>query len=182
MASDDFTLAPPPGPRCIDCGKPLVWSRGPGRRPKRCPEHARERERHRERQRTPEYRQRERERQRTPEYRERQRERRREHRRTPEYRRRERNAKAGRYRNLLVRLIVRQGALCALCGNRLPEDAADIHVDHVVPVARGGTSDPENLQAVCAVCNLRKGAGGNPPPRDFLTAPAEESNYRAPDE
>lgn len=81
-----------------------------------------------------------------------------------------------------MRLIVRQGALCPLCKTRLPEDAADIHVDHVVPVARGGTSDLENLQAVCAACNMRKGAAGNPPPRDFLTAPDEVSNYRAPDE
>ena len=59
-----------------------------------------------------------------------------------------------RGRNLLVRLIVRQGALC---GNRLPEYAADIHVDHIVPVSKGSTSDPENLQAVCANCNQRKG-------------------------
>lgn len=155
MASDD--LAPPPGPQCIDCGKPLRWSPGVGRCPKRCPEHARERTR--EHRRNPEYRERDRERRRTPEYRERQRE-----------RDRERNAKAVRRRKLLVPLIVRQGALCALCGNRLPEDAADIHVDHIVPVARGGTSDPENLQAVCAGCNLRKGARQPPAARFFNRA------------
>ena len=157
MAGDDFTLAPPPGPQCIDCGQPV--QRRPGAAaPKRCPEHARERARELDRARYL-----------TPEYRERERERQREFRRTPEYReynrerQRERYAKVGRHnRNELVRLIVRQRALCALCGNLLPEDPADIHVDHVVPVARGGTNEPENLQAACAACNRRKGAGGNP--------------------
>ena len=168
----------PAGPQCIDCGKP-VQQRPGAAAPKRCPEHARERNRERDRARKkhPKCRERERERKRTPEYRERNRERERERRRTPEYRGRDRNRERARKRtpgyrkrkrerdrerrstrNLLVSLIVRQGALCALCGNRLPEDAADIHVDHIVPVARGGTSDPENLQAVCADCNLRKGA------------------------
>ena len=30
----------------------------------------------------------------------------------------------------------------------------DIHVDHILPVARGGTNDLDNLQALCAKCNL----------------------------
>ena len=145
MAGDDFTLAlPRAGPQCIDCGQPV--QRRPGAAaPKRCPEHARERAR--ERKRTPEYRERERELKRNPEYRERERERRR----NPEYRERnrdrmrerKRNAKVGRTRKLLVRLIVRQRALCALCGNLLPEDAHDIHVDHIVPVAKGAGGNPQ---------------------------------------
>lgn len=32
------------------------------------------------------------------------------------------------------------------------------HVDHIVPVAVGGSDDPENLRASCARCNLRKGS------------------------
>ncbi|MCE7939647.1 MAG: HNH endonuclease, partial [Chloroflexi bacterium CFX6] len=35
------------------------------------------------------------------------------------------------------------------------------HVDHVVPVSWGGSSDGSNLRAACARCNLRK--GGRPP-------------------
>jgi hypothetical protein len=31
-------------------------------------------------------------------------------------------------------------------------------VDHVVPLARGGTNDPTNLQVLCLSCNTRKGA------------------------
>ncbi len=33
----------------------------------------------------------------------------------------------------------------------------DLHIDHVVPVSRGGLTEPENLQTLCAPCNLRKG-------------------------
>lgn len=58
----------------------------------------------------------------------------------------------------LVRLIVRQGAVCGICDERLPEDEAMIDIDHVIPISHGGNDDVENLQAVCHGCNLRKGA------------------------
>ena len=58
----------------------------------------------------------------------------------------------------LVRLIVQQRALCGICGNRLPIDEHQIHIDHKVPISRGGMDWPENLQATCAPCNLRKGS------------------------
>ena len=32
------------------------------------------------------------------------------------------------------------------------------HVDHITPVARGGSDWPTDLQPLCAACNLRKGA------------------------
>lgn len=32
------------------------------------------------------------------------------------------------------------------------------HVDHIVPLARGGPDTEENLQLLCRPCNLRKGA------------------------
>lgn len=35
---------------------------------------------------------------------------------------------------------------------------ATIHLDHILPLARGGTNDPTNLQALCDGCNLRKSA------------------------
>lgn len=40
---------------------------------------------------------------------------------------------------------------CAYCGR--PSE----HVDHIVPICRGGTSDMSNLAAACARCNMRKG-------------------------
>lgn len=35
------------------------------------------------------------------------------------------------------------------------------HIDHVMPLLLGGTSEPKNLQTLCRTCNLRKGYKGN---------------------
>jgi len=42
------------------------------------------------------------------------------------------------------------GRPCAICGE--PAE----HLDHITPLARGGTDRPTNLQPLCANCNLRK--------------------------
>lgn len=42
---------------------------------------------------------------------------------------------------------------CVECGTHL-----NLQVDHVVPVAAGGTNDFDNLQTLCRTCNIRKGA------------------------
>jgi len=47
---------------------------------------------------------------------------------------------------------------CAQCGTSLHlELAEDEHIDHIVPLAVGGTNDLSNLQLSCAPCNLKKG-------------------------
>jgi len=51
---------------------------------------------------------------------------------------------------------------CKLCG-RGPDDAI-LQVDHIIPRARGGSNEPENLQVLCAECNQGKGARDD---RDF---------------
>ena len=53
-------------------------------------------------------------------------------------------------------VLVRDGHECQLRGPRCTFDAD--HVDHIVPVSRGGTDDPENLQAVCLTCHAGKTA------------------------
>lgn len=35
---------------------------------------------------------------------------------------------------------------------------ARMHIDHILPCALGGLADPWNLQSLCAVCNIAKGA------------------------
>ena len=42
------------------------------------------------------------------------------------------------------------------CGNFFRRE--QMHVDHIHPVSRGGTSDLDNLQLLCATCNISKGA------------------------
>jgi hypothetical protein len=60
------------------------------------------------------------------------------------------------------RIFDRDGWVCQLCGDPIPEDARRpdplaAEVDHCVPVALGGSDDPSNLQAAHARCNRVKG-------------------------
>jgi 5-methylcytosine-specific restriction endonuclease McrA len=78
---------------------------------------------------------------------------RREYERLKQFRRR---GAPGRYTKADIdRLFLFQGGKCVscLCGLK-----TGYHVDHVLPIALGGTNDPKNLQLLCAPCNLRKGA------------------------
>jgi len=43
---------------------------------------------------------------------------------------------------------------CQYCGQKAPDIA--LHVDHVIPVALGGSDDPSNLVAACRDCNTGK--------------------------
>jgi 5-methylcytosine-specific restriction endonuclease McrA len=46
-----------------------------------------------------------------------------------------------------------QNGLCAYCGAPL---AGGYHVDHVIPISRGGSNYPSNLALACAFCNCSK--------------------------
>lgn len=53
-------------------------------------------------------------------------------------------------------VLRRDGFHCVRCG-RGREDGVKLHVDHVVPVSRGGKSVMDNLQTLCEDCNCGKG-------------------------
>jgi 5-methylcytosine-specific restriction endonuclease McrA len=48
----------------------------------------------------------------------------------------------------------RDGGRCRNC-----QSTAELQFDHIIPVAMGGSSEPENLQLLCGPCNRMKGAG-----------------------
>lgn len=50
------------------------------------------------------------------------------------------------------RIIARDKGKCVECGS-----GHKIHIDHIVPVSKGGTSDDKNLRVLCKKCNLKKG-------------------------
>lgn len=58
--------------------------------------------------------------------------------------------------NDLKSMLESQNWECASCKANLHETG--YHVDHIMPVSRGGTNWPENLQCLCPPCNLSKWA------------------------
>jgi 5-methylcytosine-specific restriction protein A len=58
-----------------------------------------------------------------------------------------------RWQQLRLRIIARDGPVCALCG------AYGNSVDHIVPKAHGGTDHPRNLRVLCVKCNSRRSPG-----------------------
>lgn len=53
-------------------------------------------------------------------------------------------------------IIERDGLVCYLC-ERVDLKLSEIHLDHVIPLSRGGDHTRENLRVSCADCNIEKG-------------------------
>lgn len=52
-------------------------------------------------------------------------------------------------------VLVRDKATCQICGAS-KKDGVVLHVDHILPVAKGGKSTLDNLRTLCDRCNLGK--------------------------
>ena len=61
-------------------------------------------------------------------------------------------------------VLERDGFRCVICG-RSAKDKLKLHVDHIVPICRGGESTMDNMRTLCEECNLGKGSK-MPQPQD----------------
>lgn len=64
-------------------------------------------------------------------------------------------AKGTLSRGIRKALFAAQDGRCVYCRCVLPSSA---HLDHIVPLAKGGSHTDENVQLLCPDCNLSKGA------------------------
>lgn len=49
----------------------------------------------------------------------------------------------------------RDNYTCQICEKYMP-DCVGLHIDHIIPIKKGGKSVPSNLQVLCSKCNGRK--------------------------
>lgn len=54
-----------------------------------------------------------------------------------------------------ARIYIRDRFRCQYCGEH--KSAADLTLDHILPRAQGGPTNPQNLVSACIKCNQRKG-------------------------
>ena len=68
----------------------------------------------------------------------------------------------GLSRGIRNRLYRDQGGCCVYCRGELGDT---FHLDHIIPLAKGGAHSDDNVQLLCPWCNLSKGAKM---PEEFL--------------
>lgn len=74
-------------------------------------------------------------------------------------------------KRLRYEILRRDNHTCRYCGGQAPDAA--LTVDHVTPVALGGTDDPTNLVAACRDCNSGKSA--TPPGAPLVADVAQDA-------
>ena len=58
-------------------------------------------------------------------------------------------------RGLRNEVFKRDDYTCVQCG-ATKKNGATLHIDHIIPVSKGGTDELSNLQTLCSDCNLNK--------------------------
>ena len=63
---------------------------------------------------------------------------------------------------LRFQILMRDGFTCKACGRSpMNEMGVKLHVDHIIPVSKGGKTTISNLQTLCDRCNLGKSNKSN---------------------
>lgn len=52
-------------------------------------------------------------------------------------------------------VLRRDGFRCQICG-LTAQDGVKLHVDHIIPISKGGRTELSNLRALCDRCNWGK--------------------------
>lgn len=60
-------------------------------------------------------------------------------------------------RSLRKQIMERDCYTCQNCGKYMPDEVG-LHIDHIIPIVKGGKSIPSNLRVLCSKCNGSKGA------------------------
>jgi 5-methylcytosine-specific restriction endonuclease McrA len=74
-------------------------------------------------------------------------------------------------RGITAKLFKLQQGKCACCGETLETlkngsvDGKKVHLDHIMPISKGGTNTDKNMQLLTSTCNLEKNAKH---PVDFM--------------
>lgn len=58
-------------------------------------------------------------------------------------------------KDLRKQIMERDHYTCQICGKYMP-DGVGLHIDHIIPVSKGGKTVPSNLQVLCSKCNGSK--------------------------
>ena len=75
-------------------------------------------------------------------------------------------------------IIERDNSTCYICGRSCQPN--EIHLDHIVPLSRGGSHTADNLGVTCAPCNTTKGAQHTSLRPPALLPSTQAESYSAP--
>lgn len=58
-------------------------------------------------------------------------------------------------KELRKKIMTRDNYTCKLCGKYMPDEVG-LHIDHIIPISKGGKTIVSNLQVLCSKCNGHK--------------------------
>lgn len=73
----------------------------------------------------------------------------------PKQKKKSKNKRKAIPNHIRVHVLERDNYTCQMCG-RTVKDGVSLHIDHCIPVSKGGDNSPDNLQVLCSDCNHGK--------------------------